>query len=65
MVWDLRSAENEGMTDLKARVLRAVESSAQAYGASVDIRILKEMPAAIIDEDATGVDRQRHSRGAW
>lgn len=55
VVWDLRSAENEGMTDLKARVLRAVESSAQAYGASVDIRILKEMPAAIIDEDATGV----------
>ncbi|WP_437891795.1 M20 peptidase aminoacylase family protein [Phytobacter sp. V91] len=55
--WDLRSAENEGMDELKMRVVRAIESSAAAYGASVDIRILKEMPAAIIDDEATEVIR--------
>lgn len=55
--WDLRSAENDGMSELKTRVLRAIESSAVAYGARAEIRILKEMPAAIIDDDATAVIR--------
>lgn len=56
--WDLRSAENEGMAELKTRVLRAIEGSAAALGATADIRILKEMPAAIIDDEATEVIRE-------
>lgn len=53
--WDLRAAENEAMEALKPQVLRAIESSAAAYGATAEIRILKEMPAAIIDDEATDV----------
>ena len=45
--WDLRSAENDGMATLKERVVRAIESSAAAYGATVDIQIVKEMPLTI------------------
>lgn len=56
--WDLRSAENDGMAMLKERVVRAIESSAAAYGATVDIQIVKEMPAAIIDEQATAIVSQ-------
>ena len=53
--WDLRAAENEAMDVLKPQVLRAIESSAAAYGARADIRVLKEMPAAIIHDEATEV----------
>ncbi len=53
--WDLRAAENDAMAALKPQVLRAIESSAEAYGARAEIRILKEMPAAIIDDEATEV----------
>ncbi|EKZ5286512.1 M20 peptidase aminoacylase family protein [Klebsiella aerogenes] len=56
--WDLRCEENDGMATLKERVVRAIESSAAAYGASADIRIVKEMPAAIIDEDVTAIVSQ-------
>ncbi|MCG8708040.1 M20 peptidase aminoacylase family protein [Brenneria sp. 4F2] len=56
--WDLRSAENDGMATLKDRVLRAIESSAAAYGGTVDINIIKEMPAAIIDDGATAIVSQ-------
>ncbi|MBT0728234.1 amidohydrolase [Rosenbergiella australiborealis] len=56
--WDLRSAENAPMTELKEKVTAALEGSAAALGANVEIAILKEMPAAIIDEDATDIIRQ-------
>ncbi len=56
--WDLRCEENDGMATLKERVVRAIESSAAAYGASVDIRVVKEMPAAIIDAEATAIISQ-------
>ena len=46
------------MATLKERVVRAIESSAAAYGATVDIQIVKEMPAAIIDEQATAIVSQ-------
>ena len=46
------------MATLKERVVRAIESSAAAYGASVDIRVVKEMPAAIIDAEATAIISQ-------
>ena len=60
--WDLRCEENDGMATLKERVVRAIESSAAAYGASADIRIVKEMPAAIIDEDATAIVSRRFAK---
>ncbi len=53
--WDLRSAENAPMEELKQKVTAALQGSAAALGATVDIKILKEMPAAIIDEEATAV----------
>jgi amidohydrolase len=53
--WDLRSADNEGMAELKAQVERAIAHSAQAFGATVATTILKEMPAAVIDDDATAL----------
>ena len=55
--WDLRSESNEGMQLLKTQVERALRYSAGAWGASVDIQILKEMPAAIIHDEATVVIR--------
>lgn len=51
----MRAAQNESMDTLKQQVLRAIESSAAAYGARAEIRILKEMPAAIIHDEATEV----------
>ncbi|SQK77209.1 Uncharacterized hydrolase YxeP [Tatumella ptyseos] len=53
--WDLRSAENAPMEELKQKVTAALQGSAAALGATVDIKILKEMPAAIIDKEATAV----------
>ncbi|GAA0474194.1 amidohydrolase [Tatumella punctata] len=56
--WDLRSAENAPMDELKQKVTAALQGSAAALGASVEISILKQMPAAILDEDATGIISQ-------
>ncbi|NDL62201.1 amidohydrolase [Acerihabitans arboris] len=53
--WDLRSQFNEPMDELKARVIQAIEHSVAAIGAGADIKVLKEMPAAIIDDDMTAV----------
>ena len=57
LVWDLRSQENGPMTLLKEQVTRAITHSVAALGASADVRVLKEMPAAEIDDEATAVIR--------
>nr|WP_241391452.1 amidohydrolase [Serratia proteamaculans]ULG18690.1 peptidase M20 [Serratia proteamaculans] len=51
--WDLRTQFNEPMTTLKSKVIQAIESSAAAFGATVKVQVLKEMPAAVIDEEMT------------
>jgi amidohydrolase len=57
VVWDLRSQENGPMTQLKEQVTRAITHSVAALGATAEVRVLKEMPAAEIDDEATAVIR--------
>jgi amidohydrolase len=57
VVWDLRSQENEPMDILKQKVTQAVINSVAALGASAEVVVLKEMPAAEIHEEATAVIR--------
>lgn len=56
--WDLRTAENNAMEQLKQKVTSAITGSAMAVGASVEVTLLKEMPAAILDPQATAVVSQ-------
>jgi len=53
--WDLRASRNDAMDELKAKVIRAIEYSAAAYGATAEITLLKEIPAADIHDDATAL----------
>jgi len=53
--WDLRSQYNEPMDELKAKVLTAIEHSVAAIGASAEISVMKEMPAAIVDDQMTAL----------
>lgn len=55
VVWDLRSLENAGMDELKTCVTRAITQSVAALGASAEVVVLKEMPAAEIAEEATAL----------
>ena len=55
VVFDLRAAENEDMTQLQSRVERAITQSAAAYGATAKIAVLKAMPAAEIDAEMTAL----------
>ncbi|MFC3395700.1 amidohydrolase [Brenneria rubrifaciens] len=51
--WDLRAQYNEPMDELKAKVIRAIEHSVAALGATAEIRVIKEMPAAVVDDQVT------------
>lgn len=53
--WDLRSQYNEPMDELKAKVLKAIEHSVAAIGATAEIRVMKEMPAAIVNDEITAI----------
>ncbi|GAA3603292.1 M20 peptidase aminoacylase family protein [Gibbsiella greigii] len=53
--WDLRSQFNEPMETLKTKVQQAINHSAAAFGATVAIKILKEMPAAEISSEMTAL----------
>ncbi|MXP49745.1 M20/M25/M40 family metallo-hydrolase [Pantoea sp. Eser] len=57
VLWDLRSQENAPMELLKEQVTRAIVNSVAALGATAQVRVLKEMPAAEIDDQATAVIR--------
>ncbi|WP_336778915.1 M20 peptidase aminoacylase family protein [Pantoea sp. USHLN256] len=57
VVWDLRSQENAPMDLLKEKVTLAIQHSVAALGASANVVVLKEMPAAEIHEEATAVIR--------
>lgn len=57
VVWDLRSQENAPMTLLKEKVTQAILHSVAAVGATAEVVVLKEMPAAEIHDDATEVIR--------
>lgn len=51
--WDLRSAQNDLMQTLKEKVKLAIEHSAAALGATADVVLTKEIPAAEIHDEAT------------
>ncbi|MCV9877307.1 amidohydrolase [Brenneria izbisi] len=53
--WDLRAQFNEPMDELKAKVITAIEHSTAAIGATADIRVMKEMPAAVVDDEVTAL----------
>ncbi|MCU5774518.1 M20 peptidase aminoacylase family protein [Erwiniaceae bacterium BAC15a-03b] len=53
--WDLRSQSNAPMDELKAKVTRAIEQSVAALGASAEVVVLKEMPAAEIHPEMTAL----------
>lgn len=55
VVWDLRSATNAPMDELKAKVQLAIEHSVAALGATADVVVLKEMPAAEIHPEMTAL----------
>ncbi|QZY94382.1 M20 peptidase aminoacylase family protein [Pantoea dispersa] len=55
VVWDLRSQENAPMELLKEKVSQAIKHSVAALGATAEVVVLKEMPAAEIDADATAL----------
>ncbi|MCW1874685.1 amidohydrolase [Erwinia sp. INIA-01] len=58
VVFDLRTAKNEDMVELQARVQRAVEHSVAAYGAKTNVTVVKSMPAAVIDDEMTALIAQ-------
>ncbi|MEC5320719.1 amidohydrolase [Brenneria populi subsp. brevivirga] len=53
--WDLRAQHNKPMETLKASVIQAIARSAAAYGASAQVAVLKEMPAAQVDDGMTAL----------
>lgn len=53
--WDLRSQYNEPMDALKAKVIQAITRSVEALGATAQVRILTEMPAAEVDDEMTAL----------
>lgn len=53
--WDLRTQFNEPMEELQSKVIQAIKHSVAAIGASADITVFKQMPAAIVDEDMTAL----------
>ncbi|MCX8957348.1 amidohydrolase [Erwinia psidii] len=55
VVFDLRAAENEDMNQLQERVERAIRFSAASFGATVQINVLKAMPAAEIAGEMTAL----------
>ncbi|WP_343550813.1 M20 peptidase aminoacylase family protein [Pantoea sp.] len=57
VVWDLRSQENAPMDVLKEKVTLAIQHSVAALGATAEVVVLKEMPAAEIHDEATEVIR--------
>ncbi|MDU2730175.1 M20 peptidase aminoacylase family protein [Pantoea sp.] len=57
VVWDLRSQENAPMEVLKEKVTQAIQHSVAALGATAQVVVLKEMPAAEIHDEATAVIR--------
>ncbi|MDF7648301.1 M20 peptidase aminoacylase family protein [Candidatus Pantoea formicae] len=57
VVWDLRSQENGPMDVLKEKVTQAIQHSVAALGATAEVVVLKEMPAAEIHDEATAVIR--------
>ncbi|PWC11456.1 amidohydrolase [Brenneria roseae subsp. americana] len=53
--WDLRSQYNEPMDELKAKVISAIEHSVAAIGATANVSVMKEMPAAVVDDEVTAL----------
>jgi len=53
--WDLRSQHNIPMDELKEKVITAIEHSVAAIGATAEIHVMKEMPAAEVDSGVTAI----------
>ncbi len=52
VVWDLRTQQNETMTELKAQVERAILAGVATVGATVDLHMTEGLPAAEYSDEA-------------
>lgn len=53
--WDIRAQFNSTMDELKKKVLGAIQTGAATVGAKVEATVIKEMPAAELDEEMTAL----------
>ncbi|MBP2637980.1 MAG: amidohydrolase [Firmicutes bacterium] len=53
--WDIRAQFNNTMAELKAKVLQAIQAGAATVGAAAESKVIKELPAAELDEDITAL----------
>lgn len=53
--WDIRAQYNSTMDELKAKLLPAIQAGAATVGATVEAKLIKEIPAAELDDEMTAV----------
>jgi len=55
VVWDLRAAKNDTMTELQEKITSAVTAGVATVGATIDIKFIKQMYAAELDDEVTSL----------
>lgn len=53
--WDIRAQFNSTMDELKAKILPAIHAGAATIGAKVEAQLIKEIPAAELDDGMTAI----------
>lgn len=53
--WDIRAQFNSTMDELKTKVLQAIQAGVATVGATAESKVIKEMPAAELDEEITAL----------
>ncbi|MGL5207282.1 MAG: amidohydrolase [Acidaminococcaceae bacterium] len=51
--WDIRAAQNDVMQLLHEKIAKAIETGVATIGATAEIKFIKELPAAELDEEMT------------
>ncbi|KYZ75505.1 peptidase M20 [Anaerosporomusa subterranea] len=53
--WDIRAQFNSTMDELRTKVLQAIQTGAATVGAKAEAKVIKEIPAAELDEEMTAI----------
>lgn len=53
--WDIRAQFNSTMDVLRTKILQAIETGVATVGAKVDAKLIKEIPAAELNEEMTAI----------
>ena len=53
--WDIRAAENDVMALLQEKIVKAIEGGVSTVGATAEIKFIKELPAAELDDGMTNL----------